>query len=334
MGQISSLFAHKVATAAQSDRAALLRSVGIDPDAPVDPKRMLLDTDYYGLCERAARADEAGHSLTLRVGGSMRCDDYGAFGLAWKSAADLRGAFARAERYGRVLTSVSFYALITEGGRHFMTLLRDGPRRLGMRLSNEQTIAAIAAISREVTSAPFRPEAVFFRHPAPAITTAHEDYFGCPVHFETDRDAIEVSAATLDTPNRLGDHGIATFFDTHLAQEVAGLADARAGLDRQVRQQVSQTLSEGVPRIAEVAQRMGLSGRTLQRRLADQGLAYQDLVETARRDLAEELLARTEYSLAEVAFLTGYAEQSTFARAFKRWHGDTPASFRRTARPH
>ena len=64
-----------------------------------------------------------------------------------------------------------------------------------------------------------------------------------------------------------------------------------------------------------------MSRRTLQRRLAAQGHGFQDLVDTARRDLAEQLLRRTEFALAEVAFLTGYAGQSTFTRAFKRWHG-------------
>ena len=171
MGQISTLFAHKVVEAATSEpgdvarRRALLRSVGVDPDAPIDPKRMILDSDYYGLCERVAREDTHGVSVPLRVGASMRCDDYGAFGLAWKSAVDLRGSYQRAERYGRVLTSVSTYEVRAEDGRVFMMLHRDGERRLGLRLSNEQTIVAITEISREVSGRPFSPDAVYFKHP-------------------------------------------------------------------------------------------------------------------------------------------------------------------------
>ena len=72
-----------------------------------------------------------------------------------------------------------------------------------------------------------------------------------------------------------------------------------------------------------------MSGRTLQRRLADQGHAYQDLVDNARYELAQRLLKKTDYALAEIAFLTGFAEQSTFSRAFKRWSRKTPAAFRR-----
>ena len=157
MGQISTLFVHKIVVAATASepgdaarRRALLRSVGVDPDAPIDPKRMILDRDYYGLCERVAHEDAHGVSLSLRVGSSMRCDDYGAFGLAWKSAVDLRRSYQRAERYGRVLTSVSAYEVRAEDGRVFMMLHRDGERRLGLRLSNEQTIVAITEISRYV----------------------------------------------------------------------------------------------------------------------------------------------------------------------------------------
>ena len=112
----------------------------------------------------------------------MRSDDYGAFGLAWKSAVNLRGSYQRAERYGRVLTSVSTYEVRAEDGRIFMVLHRDGEQRLGLRLSNEQTIVAITEISREVSRRRFSPDAVHFKHPSPGDIAEHEDYFGCPVH--------------------------------------------------------------------------------------------------------------------------------------------------------
>ena len=339
MGQISTLFVHKVVAVATAGdpvdvarRRAFFHSVGVDPDAPIDPKRMITDSDYYDLCERVAHEDPHGVSVPLRVGASMRCDDYGAFGLAWKSAVHLRGSYQRAERYGRVLTSVSAYEVRAEDGRMFMMLHRDGERRLGLRLSNEQTIVAIAEISREVSGQPFSPDAVYFKHKSPGDISAHEAYFGCPVHYGADRDALEVSEESLSAPNRLGDQSISDFFDAHLEKELAELADDE-GLDRRVRIQISQALSEGVPTVADVADRLGLSGRTLQRRLAEQGHAFQDLVDEARHELANRLLRRTDYALAEVAFLTGFAEQSTFTRAFKRWSGQTPATYRRDAAP-
>ncbi len=329
MGTVTSLFAHKVAEAADDsvDKAALLRSVGLERGAAIDPSVMLSAKDYYAFLERVAQADPQGISVPLRTGASMRCDNYGAFGLAWKSATTLRGSYDRAERYARVLSSVSTYEVESTADGAYMHLHRSGERSLGMRLSNEATIASIAAISREVASEPFQPESVYFKHPAPTTTEHHEAYFGCPVHFAADRDALLVSADTLGLSNKLGDPGISRFFDSHLVSKVAALDDDPP-LDRQVREYVATCLSEGVPTVSDVASHLHMSARTLQRRLADQGWAFQKLVDDARRQLATHLLQRTSFSLIEVAFMTGFSGQSSFTRAFKRWAGQTPRSFR------
>jgi AraC-like DNA-binding protein len=329
VGQITSLFIHKVIRQVDGrlDRRALLESVGVDPDAPVDPKRMVEDVDYYVFLERIARADPNATDLPLRVGASMRTEDYGAFGLAFKSAPDLRGSYERTARYARVLTSVATYQVHEADDGVWMQLHRDGERRLGLRLSNEATIASVAAISQEVSTGEFRPIAVRFRHAAPGSTAAHERHFGCPVHFGSDMDAIAVPGDQLRQPNRLGDQSISRFFDTHLDAELSTFDDA-SSLERRVRMQVSRALSQGVPKVSQIASRLGMSGRTLQRRLSERGHSFQNLVDEARRELAERLLKETDYPLAEVAFLTGFSEQSAFTRAFRRWAGQTPRSFR------
>jgi AraC-like DNA-binding protein len=327
------LFARKVVEQVDAtvDKDALLRSFGLERSAPANPAHMIADTAYYAFLEQVAAADPQGTTIPLRAGAAMRCDDYGAFGLAWKSATTLRGSFDRAERYWLVLTSVSAYEVEPTAGGAFMHLHREGERRLGLRLSNEATLASIASISQEASAAPFRPLAVYFKHSAPRSTSAHEAYFGCPVHFGTDRDALLVSEDTLRTLNRLGDPGLANFFDRHLATEVETFSDRHA-LGPQVRAYVSKALSEGTPALSDVARHLGMSDRTLQRRLAEQGCSYQRLVDDARRQLARRLLRETHFSLIEVAFMTGYSDQSAFTRAFKRWAGQTPRSFRVASR--
>ncbi|MDA0748427.1 MAG: helix-turn-helix domain-containing protein [bacterium] len=280
MGQITSLFVRKVIREVDPtvDKDSLLRSVGIEPDSPIDPSHMVSDTEYYAFLERIAEVDKTVTTLPLRVGAAMRCDDYGAFGLAWKSATNLRGSYERAERYARMLTSVSTHEVETTDNGAFMHLHR------------------------------------------------------CPVYFESDRDALLVSTETLHTPNQLGDASISKFFDTHLEAELSKIEDD-ASLDQRVRIQISQALSEGVPAISDVASHLSMSGRTLQRRLADRGYSYQTLVDESRRQLAKRLLQQTDYSLVEVAFMTGFSEQSAFTRAFRRWEGQTPRSFRIDSQP-
>lgn len=334
MGTITSLFARKVVEeiSGDVDRDALLRSIGLERSGPVDPAYRIADTDYYAFLEQAAAADRDATTLPLRAGAAMRCDDYGAFGFAWKSAPTLRGSYDRAERYALVLTSVSTYEVEPTDDGAFMHLHRAGERRLGLRLSNEASLASIASISRQVSTRPFQPIAVYFKHRAPASTSQHEAYFGCPVHFDAERDALLVATDTLRTPNKLGDPSISRFFDTYLTAELTTL-DTTIPLDRQVRDYVSTSLSEGIPVLSDAARHVGMSGRTLQRRLAEQGMSYQTLVDDARRHLAMRLLRQTDVSLIEVAFMTGFSGQSAFTRAFKRWAGLTPGSFRADAQP-
>ena len=74
---------------------------------------------------------------------------------------------------------------------------------------------------------------------------------------------------------------------------------------------------------------MEMSVRSFQRRLADRGLVYSDLVETARQELATELMADESRTLAEIASELGYSKVSNFSRAFQRWTGKSPTEFRR-----
>jgi AraC-like DNA-binding protein len=334
MGRVTSLFARKVAAAAGGGRnaEALLGMLGLETGGDVDPAFMVPAADYYAFFERAAAVDADPTTLPLRVGDTMCSDDYGPFGFAWKSAPTLRGSFERAARYALVLTSVAGYELEKCFGGAFMHLHREGERRLGMRLSNEATLASITALSREVSSQPFRPQAVYLKHDAPDHIDGHEAYFECPVHFGSDRDALRVTDEALRTANRVGDASIARFFDTLLEAEL-GTLDDTVPLDRRVLDRVSTSLSGGVPALSEVARELGMSGRTLQRRLADEGSSFQSLVDDARRKLAVRLLRKEgDATLSEVTFMTGFADQSAFTRAFKRWTGQTPGVFRAQSR--
>jgi len=329
MGYITSLFVRKVIQQVDDsvDKTSILMKVGVDPDGPIEPKKMVSDADYYSFLEDIAAVDPRVRSLPLRTGASMRCDDYGIFGLAWKSAVNLRGSYQRAERYAQVLTNVSTYQVVKVDQGALMHLHRDGERRLGMRLSNEATIASITAISRQVSSTPFHPTAIFFKHAAPDDISDHEAYFGCPVYFDSDKDALLISQQALETPNKLGDSTISQFFDTHLEDEVSQLED-KTNLAFQVCAIISRSLSEGIPNISDVARQLAMSGRTLQRKLSRQKYTFQALVDESRRQLAERLVKETEYTFSEIAFMCGFSEQSAFNRAFKRWAGKTPRSYR------
>jgi len=329
MSQITSLYVHKILShvSAGVETGDLVQDLGLTPNGPVDPKLMVSADQFYDFFASLAARDPDGLTLPLRIGATMKCDEYGAFGLAWKSAPNLRGSFVRSQRYGHVLGSAETYSIEQGDDGWFLSLDKAGDGCLGMLLSNEASMSAVDVICKEVSTAHFMPLAVYFKHAPRGDTSVYEEHFGCPVYFETDRDALFVSEDSMDAPNKLGDETIASFFDRHLEQELSALTNDE-GLENNVRRAVTNVLSEGVPTLSSIASELGIGPRTLQRRLSDHGNSFQSVVDTARHDLAQRLLRETEYSLAEVAFLTGFSEQSGFTRAFKRWAGQTPRSYR------
>ena len=329
MGYVTSLFARKMVAAAGSkvDAAAVLASVGLDAEGPWDPKAMLPADSYYDMLERIASQTEL-TDLPVRVGASMRLDEYGALGLAFKAATTLGSSYARVERYGRLWTSVVEYELRPDPRGTLFILHRSGERRLGLRLSNEATLASAVSIARQVSPLPVTPLEVLLRHPAPKSTASHADYFGCPIRFGAQLDAILFSRETLAQPNILGDEGISRYLISHLDAELSEIAE-EAPLVARAKDAIAQALNEGAPKMADIARGLGLSARSFHRRLSENGMSFQTLTEDTRRDLAEGLLRDESHSLAEIAFLTGFSEQSSFTRAFKRWVGTTPASYRK-----
>lgn len=329
MGYVTSLFARKMVAAAGDsvDAFKLLNGIGLDMQGSWDPKVMIPADSYYAMLERIAEQIDV-TDLPVRVGASMRCDEYGALGLAWKAARDLGGSFARVERFARLWTSVVEYELRVDPQGTLFILHRSGKRRLGLRLSNEATLASAVSIARQVCPVPFAPVEVQLKHPAPKSAIAHEKWFGCPVRFGADLDALLISPAMLAQPNILGDEGISRYLVSHLEAELSAVCSDTT-LVSQAKDAIAQALSEGTPKLTDIALGIGLSARTFHRRLAEHGVSFQTLTEDTRRELAEGLLRDDQHSLAEIGFLTGFSEQSSFTRAFKRWVGCTPASYRK-----
>lgn len=329
MGYVTSLFARKIVAAVGDgiDAPAVLTQAGIDPDGPWDPKAMIPAAVYYELLEMIATQVDV-TDLPMRAGALMRLDEYGALGLAFKAATTLGASFARVERYARLWTSVVEYELRQVSTGTLFILHRPGVRRLGMRLSNEATLASAVSIARQVNPTPFAPLKVLIQHPAPKSVSAHEDWFGCPVRFDAELDAILLAPDMLSQPNILGDEGISRYLISHLDAELLEIG-GDVPVVTQARAAIAQALSEGAPKMTDIAKGLGLSARSFHRRLSEHGMSFQTLTEDTRRELAEGLLRNDGYSLAEIAFLTGFSEQSSFTRAFKRWVGKTPASYRK-----
>jgi len=157
-----------------------------------------------------------------------------------------------------------------------------------------------------------------------------EKHFGCRVRFNADRDALLFRSSDLDRPFVTQNEELLTIIGTHLDAELkAGNASVNVG--QQVKDTLERSLAGKRPTLQHVAQELGLSTRTLQRRLADAGFTFQQLVEGTRRELARHYLKQRALELPEVAFLLGFEDANSFFRAFQDWERTSPMEWRTRA---
>ena len=158
--------------------------------------------------------------------------------------------------------------------------------------------------------------------------TPYERLFRAPVHFGAAADRLTFSSEEWDAPTVTGDTALAQLLEEHarvLARRVPG---GSAGFEADVRRAISSGLPEGGS-VEHVARGLHVSVRTLQRKLVAAGTTFKEVSDTVRGRLAEEYLADPSVSIAEVAFLLGFSDQSSFNRAFGRWTGVSPGKWRR-----
>jgi len=313
------------------DPVELCVRIGLAAETEVDT-RVAPDL-YYQLWEAIVDFLPEPAGFTLRCGGQLGPDDYGVLGLAFKTAVTLEGALELAMRYLRILTDASWLereeARDSAGGDAkksiVCVLVRPGSNSRGASLANESALAEVLHGMRRVAGLNVSPLSVTFSHKPLGAHAPFESFFGCPVRFGAARNTMAFGAESLHIPLPQGDSALAQFFAQQLEQ--LGGSDEEMAL-RRVSRAICEAFPQGTPTIDEVARKLGVSGRTLQRRLAEAETSFQEQVELSRRGLAEQLLTRSRHTVGEIAFLTGFSEQSAFSRAFKRWTGSSPKDYR------
>lgn len=291
-------------------------------------ERRVLAGDHYALWTTILRRLRR-PGFPIEYAAKINVDDYDVLGFAVKTADDLGAAVERTVRYHHLWTDSSRWQLRRGSGVLEMVFVRDGARDLGMRCANEAALGETTAIARQLGGSAMRPLRVRFRHPAPPDLRAHREHFDAPLEFDAERDSVEFAADLLAQPLARRDPAMSKFFVGQLEQRAGGEKPLRLALEALIR----EALPSGPPGIEDVARRLGMSARTLQRRLAEQDTSFLDVLEDTRRSLAAQLVAEPGRPLAEVAFLLGFAELRGFYRAFRRWTGETPAAYRAAARP-
>lgn len=200
------------------------------------------------------------------------------------------------------------------------------------RTTAEYVISAFLHMTRQFWALEWKPARACFEFSRPEVLAdEHAQVLGCEVEFDAPRTEMIVDAATWDLPVHTADEALVAVLEEHAQRLMAQHATASV-LVQSVRDVVGRSLAGGDVGLEAVAGQLGMTGRTLQRRLSDEGLAFGDMVDMVRLGAARMRLTELHLSLGEVAYMVGFAEQSSFSRAFKRWTGMSPSDYRRSSR--
>ncbi len=218
--------------------------------------------------------------------------------------------------------------LRTEGP---LTVCRTG--LMGYERSRSEIESAVGLMAR---LAPFivgdlEELTVWFRHPATHYSDEVTAVFGCDAHYDQRFDGIAGPSEGLDRPLPRADSALCALLEEHAASLLARVPQP-AGFTDRVRERISGLLPRGQASAEGVAEAMGISPRTLRRRLAEAGAGYQQVLDEVRFGLAESAISPKGLSVNEVAFLLGYSDASAFHKAFRRWTGRSPGAYARAAR--
>ena len=308
------------------DPAPLLEALGLPREAETKTEARV---DWQALLEFQAQAERAlgGAALGLDAAMALQLGSYGLVEFIARTAPTLRDSLRQFVRYqGLVDDTVRFSLAESRGVAVFEFGAPDLPGSMG-RHGNEYTLCILLRMSRLALGEDWAPTRVWFAHPAPRDAAPLLAFLGTrQVRFGATNSGAELPARQLDRPLLGADAALHAFLDQQARSALPPSGEdflARAA-------RLTQGLMErGQLRVELLAEQLGMSARTCQRRLAQEGTSFHALADEVRRKAALALLADQELPLGEVAFRVGYAELRPFVRAFKRWTGTTPGRHRR-----
>jgi AraC-like DNA-binding protein len=312
-------------TARGHDVNALLRGQGMDPVWLRDPEARLPHAAAIRLWQAAGQLTND-PDLGLHVAEAIRPGLFGALEYALRTSANLGEAFTRLSRYHRLLHDAAQVRLKIDGDlailSHRLPLPGGAPRPI-----SEFILAAWLVTSRQATGQDCTPVQVCFPHAAPADTSEHRRLFGCPVRFGHSRSELVFPRRILDLALLKADPILQDIIEAQVVALLAKLPKSERTSDA-VRRLLAGELSNGQPRLEQLAPRLRMSARTLHRRLEQEGTNFRRVLTEVRHELAVRHLVEQRLAIGEIAFLLGFSEVSAFHRAFKHWTGHAPHAYR------
>ena len=195
----------------------------------------------------------------------------------------------------------------------------------------DAAFATFVVLGRQGARAHITPRKVELARPDDG-SSALSEFFGCPVGYGAERNALLLDVADLDRPFPGHNPELLDMLNPALNAALAE-ATASASISLQVKAALKRILASGRPELVDVARELGMSERTLQRRITEDGTSFRQLTLETRQEVVRHLLSEPSIEIEEIACLLGYEDTNSFYRAFRSWEGTTPARWRALQAP-
>ncbi len=312
-----------------ADWRAIFRRCGIDPAAIADSEARFARSSYDQLWPAAAKwTGDAG--IGLHVGEQIQPHAVNILGYLLMSSSTVGEGLERVVHYHRVITGENWIEVEKRPSSMLIRLISGNLPEEARALHTEYIALLLLKLLGWITGDDVQATEVRFTHPRLVDEGEYRRALRCPVRFQCLENTILLSGAVASRPSlhanpdiarihqEFAEHQLAEFGEESVAHEVARL--------------LASILEVGPCDLPTIAKCQHMSPRTLQRRLADEHTTFQKILESLRRNLCLRQLKSAHVPLAEIAYLAGFADASSFNRAVRRWTGQTPLRYRQTHR--
>jgi AraC-like DNA-binding protein len=314
------------ARAAGIDVAPLMVKAGVTRQQVEDDSVWLTVQGQIRFVELVANALQDDF-LGFHVAQSFDLREMGLLYYVAASSESLGDALRRLERYSTI-GNQGVALRVREGEDLAVTFHYVGVARLSDRHQIESFLTLLVRLSRQLTNRRLLPSRVSLCHRRKKGCPELDTFLGCDVVFGADRDEVAFPGTANEMPvvdadpylNKL----LIKYAEEARSHREGGGGTLQVGLENAI----APLLPHGKAHVAEISRRLGMSRRTLTRRLASEGLTFAGILTELRTDLARQYLNEDDLAVSQIAWLLGYQEASTFTHAFKRWTGKTPGEAR------
>ena len=306
------------------DPVEVMAEFGIDAAKIATPDWRVPLEDYDSLITRCVEItqDEA---FGLYAGEELQPQSLSALGFGWLASDTIYDGLARAVRFCRLVSSIAELRLLESN--EFIELQLFGTSLL--YATNYQRLdygaAWVVRMCQLNLGSYLSPVIVEMARPMPAEPERWESLLSSKVVFGSKKTSIKWSRADVQDRLVTGDPVLARVNDEQAEAYINSFL--QNDISRSVVRKIISRLPDGPPDQQLIASDLCISNRTLQRKLKDEGTSYNDLLQSTRLQLANKYLRQRNRSVAEVTYLLGFSEPSAFSRAYKRWTGQSPASY-------